>query len=143
MKRLFVGGLCASLLFVGVACSNDAREDAAEDIRDSAQDAYEEGRDVAADAADRAEDIINDRTVRIDDLKFDPATRTVTTGTEVTWVNRDRVNHTVRAENDSFDSSPLETDKEFSFRFTQSGIYEYYCEIHGKDVMSGKVLVES
>ena len=52
------------------------------------------------------------------------------------------MNHTVRASNDSFDSGEIATDKDFSFRFTQAGTFEYYCEIHGKDTMSMKVVVE-
>ncbi len=142
MKRVLVGAVCASLVFAGAACSDNARDEAGEDIADSAQDAYEEGRDAVEGAADRAEDVVNDRTVRIDDLKFDPASRTVTVGTEVTWVNRDGVKHTVTADEGSFDSGDIDTDKEFSFRFTQAGTVAYHCKIHGKDTMSGKVVVE-
>lgn len=142
MKRSLVVFVFACIALAGVACGEDQRDEAAEDIRKSAEDAYEEGREAAEGAADRAEDVINDRTVRIDDLKFDPAARTVKVGTEVTWINRDSATHTVTADNGSFGSEDLKTDDEFSFRFTQAGTFEYHCEIHGKDTMSGSVVVE-
>jgi plastocyanin len=143
MKRLLVLVACVSLGFAGVACSEGDREEAAEDVREAGEDAYEEGREAVETAADRAEDVVNDRTVRIDDFKFDPASRTVKVGTEVTWINRDSATHTVTADNGSFESENLDTDKEFSFRFTQAGEFDYHCEIHGEDRMSGTVLVES
>jgi len=142
MRRLFVALACLSLVFAGAACSEADREEAGEDIREAGEEAYEEGREAVGTAADRAEDVINDREVRIDDFKFDPASRTVTVGTEVTWINRDSAPHTVTAVNGSFDSDDIETDDEFSFRFTQSGEVKYHCEIHGKDRMSGTVVVE-
>lgn len=142
MRLLLIFFVSASLALAGLACGAEDRQEAAEDVRESAEDAYEQGREAAEGAADRAEDVINDRTVRIDDLKFDPATRTVKVGTEVTWINRDGATHTVTADNGSFESEDLKTDDEFSFRFTQAGTYEYHCEIHGKDTMSGSVVVE-
>lgn len=140
MKRVFVVMACLSLGLV--ACSEGDRQEAAEEVREAGESAYEEGREAVETAADRAEDVINDRTVRIDDFKFDPASRTVKTGTEVTWINRDSATHTVTADNGSFDSGDIETDKEFSFRFTQAGEYDYHCEVHGEDRMSGTVVVE-
>lgn len=142
MRRLFVALACLSLVFAGAACSEADREEAGEDIREAGEEAVEEGREAVETAADRAEDVINDREVRIDDFKFDPASRTVKVGTEVTWTNRDSATHTVTADNGSFDSEDLETDEEFSFRFTQAGEVKYHCEIHGKDRMSGTVVVE-
>jgi plastocyanin len=142
MKRLLIAAACATLVFAGAACSEESRDEAADEISESAQDAYEEGRGVAEEAADRAEDVINDRTVRIDDLKFIPAARTVKVGTEVTWINRDSTEHTVTANKNTFNSGNLATDKEFSFRFTQAGEVKYHCEIHGKDLMSGVITVE-
>lgn len=143
MKRLSVVFACLALAFAGVACSEADREEAAEDIREAGEEALEEGREAAEGAADRAEDVINDRQVRIDDFTFDPQSRTVKTGTEVTWINRDSAPHTVTADNGSFESEELATDEEFSFRFTQAGTYDYHCEIHGKDRMSGTVVVQS
>jgi plastocyanin len=134
--------LLIGALLLGPACSREERDTAADRIRESAEEAVEEGREAAKEAADRAEDVINDRTVRIDDLAFDPETRTVTVGTEVTWINRDSVSHTVTADNGSFDSGEIDPDEEFSFRFTQAGTYRYHCEVHGRETMSGAVVVE-
>lgn len=143
MKRLPVVFACLVLAVAAVACSEADREEAAEDVRQAGEEAYEEGREAAESAADRAEDVINDRQVRIDDFKFDPESRTVKVGTEVTWINRDSADHTVTADNGSFESEELATDEEFSFRFTQAGEFDYHCEIHGEDRMSGTVVVES
>ncbi len=143
MKRCLVSVAALAFLFGAAACSDADREEAAEDIRESAEDAYEEGREAVGDAANRAEDVINDRIVRMKDVAFVPQSRTVKIGTEVTWTNNDAVTHTVTADNDAFDSGNVEGTKEFSFRFTQAGEYPYHCEIHGKDRMSGTVVVES
>lgn len=135
MKRPFVFAVALALLLGGVACSR-------EEAGDTASDVYEEAKDSTREAADRAEDVINDRTIEIKDIAFNPKTRTVKVGTEVTWLNHDAVTHTVTADNDAFDSDNIAGTKEFSFRFTQSGEYAYHCEIHGKERMSAKVVVE-
>jgi plastocyanin len=135
MKRLLMLGIAGTLLVSCVACSR-------EEARDTAADVYDEAKEGAREAANRAEDVINDRTVTIKDVAFHPQSRTVKIGTEVTWVNSDAVTHTVTANKGAFDSDNLEGTKEFSFRFTQSGEYPYHCEIHGKDRMSGTIIVE-
>ena len=141
MKRLLVV-LSVVLVVAGGACSDATRDEAAEDVRESAEDAYEEGKEAVGEAADRAEDVVNDRTIEIDDFAFKPATRTVKVGTEVTWINRDDVDHTATAKNESFDGEVSGRNAEFSFRFTQAGEFEYFCEIHGEDRMSGTIVVE-
>ena len=77
--------------------------------------------------------------VTIDGFAFKQSTITVTTGTVVTWVNRDDMPHTVREAKKAFASPVLDTGDRFSHRFTAPGTYEYYCSIHPK--MTGKVVV--
>ena len=62
---------------------------------------------------------------------------TVPVGTTVVWNNLDlpRTAHTVTSLQDLFDSGGLSP---FSYTFTESGVYNYRCTIHG---MRGRVTV--
>ena len=79
--------------------------------------------------------------VTIDNFSFSPTTLTVPTGTQVTWINRDDVPHTVVSTDNKFKSQALDTDEEFSFTFESAGTYEYYCSVHPK--MKGKIIVQA
>ena len=80
--------------------------------------------------------------VKIDNFTFGPATLTVPVGTTVAWINRDDIPHTVVSTVDSktLKSKVLDTDEKFSFTFSKSGTYPYFCSIHPK--MTGKVIVQ-
>jgi len=78
--------------------------------------------------------------VTIDNFSFMPASLTVPAGTTVTWVNRDDVPHTIASTEKKFKSQVLDTDEQFSYKFTDPGTYEYYCSIHPK--MTGKIVVQ-
>lgn len=70
---------------------------------------------------------------------FNPATLTVSTGTRVTWQNKDGMTHTVTSDATLFDSGNLGTNASFSFVFTTAGTYAYHCKIHTG--MTGTVVV--
>src|SRR6266571_981678 len=55
--------------------------------------------------------------VKIDNFTFTAQTITVPAGTEVTWVNRDDIPHTVVSQDGVFKSKALDTDDKFSFKF--------------------------
>jgi plastocyanin len=80
--------------------------------------------------------------VRIDNFNFMPKELTVAVGTTVTWQNADDVPHTATSKDDpqTFDSGPLDTDDKFSFTFSKSGTYAYYCKVHPH--MTGVVIVK-
>jgi plastocyanin len=80
--------------------------------------------------------------VKIDNFSFGPATLTVPVGTTVTWTNRDDIPHTVVSTDDpkAFKSKVLDTDEQFSYTFTKTGIFPYFCSVHPK--MTGKVIVQ-
>jgi len=80
-------------------------------------------------------------TVRIDNFVFGPQALTVTPGTTVTWINQDDIPHTVVAGDRSFKSKVLDTDERFSFTFTKTGEYGYFCSLHPH--MVGKVIVKA
>lgn len=75
------------------------------------------------------------------DIQFVPDTITVTAGSKVTWTNEDPVDHTVTADDGSFDSGNLGEGESFSYTFDSPGTYDYSCELHPPD-MKGTVIVE-
>src|SRR5579859_2858103 len=82
---------------------------------------------------------VNGPQLSIDNFTFIPATLTVPAGATVTWTNHDDVPHTVTATDKHFTSQALDTDDQFSYRFTTPGTYNYYCTIHPK--MQGTIIV--
>jgi plastocyanin len=78
--------------------------------------------------------------VTIDNFSFLPQTLTVPVGTQVTWINRDDIPHTVLSVDETTIVSPaLDTDEKFSYRFTTTGTNDYYCSVHSH--MKGKIIV--
>jgi plastocyanin/uncharacterized cupredoxin-like copper-binding protein len=80
-----------------------------------------------------------DNEVAIRGFAFSPAMLTVPVGTEVVWTNGDPTEHTVTAEDDSFDSGPVAAGRAFSRRFEQAGSITYFCAIHPS--MRGEIRV--
>ncbi len=78
--------------------------------------------------------------VKIDNFTFKDQTITVPTGTQVTWVNRDDIPHTVVSDDKLFKSKALDTDERFTYTFSQPGTYKYFCSIHPK--MTAEVVVK-
>lgn len=78
---------------------------------------------------------------------FDPIRVDVGVGATVGWVNRDGIPHTVTSATFHDGAASWEKDGRFGpsettrHTFEEAGIYEYYCTIHGEDVMCGAVLV--
>ena len=77
--------------------------------------------------------------IKIDNFVFGPKSITVPVGTTVTWTNGDDIPHTSVSTDGVFKSKVLYTDEKFSYTFTKSGKYPYYCTIHPK--MTGTVIV--
>jgi plastocyanin len=78
--------------------------------------------------------------VKIDNFTFQPASITVAAGTQVVWVNRDDMPHTVTTDDKMLKSKAFDTDEKFTFTFTTPGTYHYFCSIHPK--MTGEVIVK-
>lgn len=78
--------------------------------------------------------------ITIDNFSFTPREITVSKGTTVTWINHDDVPHTVVSTDKKFRSRALDTDEKFSFTFSDTGAYGYFCSVH--PVMTGRVLVK-
>jgi plastocyanin len=77
--------------------------------------------------------------VMIDNFTFEPKALTVKIGTTVTWKNRDDIPHTLVSAG-KFRSKTLDTDDSFSFTFTATGDYTYFCSLHPH--MTGTIKVE-
>jgi plastocyanin len=78
--------------------------------------------------------------VTIDNFSFGPMQLEVAAGTQVTWINKDDVPHTVVSVDHKFKSRALDTDEKFSSTFQDAGTYEYFCSVHPK--MTGKIVVK-
>jgi 3',5'-cyclic-AMP phosphodiesterase len=79
--------------------------------------------------------------VKIDNFAFTPGAVTVKAGTQVTWINRDDIPHTVDSTQGKFKSKALDTDDKFQFNFAEPGEYPYFCRLHPK--MTGGIIVQA
>jgi plastocyanin len=77
--------------------------------------------------------------VTIVDFSFQPFLVTVPAGSTVTWHNNGSTQHTVTANDGSFDSGPIGPGGSFSQTFSTPGAYRYHCSIHPN--MTGTVMV--
>lgn len=80
-------------------------------------------------------------TVNVSDMKFSPADATVKAGETVIWKFSDRAPHNVQGIGDRAMgiNSPIITDGEWSYTFTQPGTYRYMCTLHPE--MRGTITV--
>ena len=77
--------------------------------------------------------------VDIRNLAFDPAQLNVAPGTTVKFVNNDPEWHTATADNELFDTGPLEAGESFEVYFEGAGTVTYHCELHPD--MKGSIVV--
>jgi plastocyanin len=69
--------------------------------------------------------------VEIQGFTFEPQELRVPVGTTVTWTNSDFTQHTVTADDRSYDSGLLATGATFTHTYTAPGTYGYFCIPHG------------
>jgi plastocyanin len=69
-------------------------------------------------------------TIQMLDFAFEPAELEIAAGTTVTWTNVGGQPHTATAEDGSFDTGVLTTDRSASHTFTEPGTYPYVCTLH-------------
>jgi len=79
-------------------------------------------------------------TVSIQNYAFSPGTLTVPSGTTVTWMNNDNVDHTVVSTTGTFTSGTLAKGQSYTYTFTTPGTYDYTCSIHPS--MKGTIIVQ-
>jgi len=84
--------------------------------------------------------------VSVLDGAFTPLAVTIHAGTTVRWTSLGHMFHTVTSgvpgssEGKLFDQG-LGPGKSFTFRFTQTGTFDYFCRVHVQFGMAGKVIV--
>jgi plastocyanin len=69
-------------------------------------------------------------TVLIQGMKFVPEVLTVEAGDTVVWLNKDFFPHTATADDRSFDSRNIATNKAWKYVATKSGTFHYVCALH-------------
>ena len=69
-------------------------------------------------------------TIVIADMKFVPETLTVKAGDTVVWVNKDFFPHTATAQDKSFDSRDIATNKSWKYVVKKKGSFPYICTLH-------------
>ncbi len=78
--------------------------------------------------------------VRVPFREFRPSIITVPVGTTVTWVSKNGEEpHTITS---SLFNGSLLAFGSFRYTFTERGRFEYYCQTHGFEGMTGVVIVE-
>jgi plastocyanin len=75
----------------------------------------------------------------IQGMAFIPTTLSVRAGTTVTFINKDYTDHTVTADNNTFDSGTLKIGKSYSREFPVTGVYNFHCTLHPE--MKGTIIV--
>lgn len=78
--------------------------------------------------------------ILIKDFAFQPNELTINKGETVTWTNLDAANHIIRENSGVFESTKLNQDQSYSYKFEAVGTYEYHCTLHPS--MIGKIVVE-
>jgi plastocyanin len=79
-------------------------------------------------------------TVAVVDFEYQPQTLTIAAGDDIRWENTSNRQHTVTADNGTFDSGPFVRDEPFSVVFETAGTFAYHCTIH-PDRMKGTIVV--
>jgi plastocyanin/uncharacterized membrane protein YozB (DUF420 family) len=83
-------------------------------------------------------------TIRLSNFKFEPKEVTVAPGTTVEWID-EQGNHTIAADDGSFESDILDAGGRFERKYDKPGAYPYYCTLHGSKgghEMAGVVIVK-
>jgi plastocyanin len=83
-----------------------------------------------APAAESAQVLMVDNEPDLTNWHFDPAEVTVPAGATVTWVNKGKEEHTVTADDKSFDSGMKRSGSSFQRAFPKPGRFTYYCAPH-------------
>ena len=88
------------------------------------------GPSAPAPAAEGARVLMVDNEPDLTRWHYDPAELTVPAGTTVVWLNKGKEDHTVTADDKSFDSGMKRTGGTFERVFPQAGRYAYHCAPH-------------
>lgn len=83
---------------------------------------------------------VTSNAVTIQNFAYEPASLQVKVGTTITWSNQDTAPHTVTFRDSALTSSgTLRQGDTYSYTFTKTGTFSYYCAVHPS--MQGQVSV--
>lgn len=94
---------------------------------------------VTATLAVSAPSFAKEVTVTISNFAFSPEKTTIAAGDTVKFVNADDTVHSVVAKDGAFHSDGLDTDDSFSYTFSATGTFDFYCGLH--PFMTGEIVV--
>lgn len=77
--------------------------------------------------------------IKIVSFKYMPATITVNAGTKIAVANRDTAEHTVTADDNSFDAGTINPGENKTLTVTKPGTFAYHCAFHA--FMHGAIIV--
>lgn len=77
--------------------------------------------------------------ITIAGFEYRPGTIAVKTGTRITWTDSDSANHSVTADDGSFDVGNIAGGARGSHTFANAGAFAYHCTYHPN--MHGRVVV--
>ena len=77
--------------------------------------------------------------VTVENSAFSPRSLSAKVGDSVTWTFKDSFDHTVTADDESFDSGGKKSGDTFQHTFASAGTFTYKCTIH--TTMTGTVTV--
>lgn len=80
--------------------------------------------------------------IAVRDNAYVPSERTITAGQSITWLWQSANRHSVTFDDPSFADSDVKATGRHTVRFDEAGTFTFYCSVHGRAVMSGRVVVE-
>ena len=78
--------------------------------------------------------------IQILDFEFSPAVISIPTNTKITWRNIGKLPQVVKSE--EFESPVLLTEDEYSYTFTQAGVYTYVSDVRKFGIINGTINVQ-
>ncbi|MBI2652818.1 IPT/TIG domain-containing protein [Candidatus Woesearchaeota archaeon] len=133
MNKAFLVSLLIFLFFIS-ACQ---KAEVKEEIKEVTKQEKMAAMNVITYDSDKVE-------IVLDELAFLPPFIHIQQGTTVTWLNRDKVEHTVAFHNKKTptqvtESEVLKTGDKYSYTFNEEVVYDYICGIH--PFMHGGIIV--
>lgn len=134
MKKFVIGIVVVALLGAGVFALTRDNEKPGENLSVTQTEqpkSEDEPKEVAT---------IETNAVSIENFAYAPQELTIKKGQTVTWTNKDSAPHTVTSTSgNTLDSPLLKKGEKFSFTFSETGTFEYFCAPHPN--MTGTVIV--
>lgn len=79
-------------------------------------------------------------TITIRGMAFDPPVAEAPLGSTIVWKNEDIVEHTATAEDKTFDSGRIASQRTWSYSATKAGNFPYACTLH--PTMKGTLVIK-